>query len=141
VLSTNRKGAIAEMKITTAAVELGIPVLRPMAEHGRYDLGFEIGDRILRVQVKWGRLDEKGAVITASTESSSPTPGRGYVRRPTPSMRSMPWRSIAGTSTAATFSRVRWSWGGGRSVCACCPPETASVRALTLRQISSSLGL
>jgi PD-(D/E)XK endonuclease len=82
VLDSNRKGAIAEMKITTAAVELGIPVLRPMAEHGRYDLGFEIGDRILRVQVKWGRLDEGAAVITASTESSWHTPGRGYVRRP-----------------------------------------------------------
>src|SRR4051794_20882943 len=70
------------MKITTAAVELGIPVLRPMAEHGRYDLGFEIGDRILRVQCKWGRLDEGAAVIIVSTESSWYTPGRGYVRRP-----------------------------------------------------------
>ena len=70
------------MKITTAAVELGIPVLRPMAEHGRYDLGFEIGDRILRVQVKWGRLDESGAVIVVGLQSSWYTPGQGYVRRP-----------------------------------------------------------
>jgi prevent-host-death family protein len=70
------------MKITTAAVELGIPVLRPMAEHGRYDLGFEIGDRILRVQCKWGRLDDRSAVIAVNLQSSWYTPGRGYVRRP-----------------------------------------------------------
>jgi len=57
VLSTNRKGAIAEAKIVAAATELGVPVLRPVQEHGRYDLAFEIGDRILRVQCKWGALD------------------------------------------------------------------------------------
>jgi prevent-host-death family protein len=82
VLDTNRKGAIAEMKITTAAVELGIPVLRPMAEHGRYDLGFEVGDRILRVQCKWGRVDERSAVIIVNLQSSWYTPQHGYVRRP-----------------------------------------------------------
>jgi PD-(D/E)XK endonuclease len=53
-MTSNRKGAIAELKIAAAATELGIPVLKPMAEHGRYDLAFEIGDRILRVQCKLG---------------------------------------------------------------------------------------
>ena len=38
VLSTNRKGAIAETKIAAAATELDIPVLRPITEHARYDL-------------------------------------------------------------------------------------------------------
>jgi prevent-host-death family protein len=80
VLDTNRKGAIAEMKIATAAVELGIPVLRPMAEHGRYDLGFELGDRILRVQCKWGSLDKGAAVIVVSTQSSWHS-SQGYVHR------------------------------------------------------------
>ena len=60
-VDTNRKGAIAEMKIATAATELGVPVLRPMTEHGRYDLAFELGGRILRVQCKWGALDRGGA--------------------------------------------------------------------------------
>jgi hypothetical protein len=50
VLSTNRKGAIAETKIAAAATELDIPVLRPITEHARYDLAFEIGDRLFRVQ-------------------------------------------------------------------------------------------
>jgi hypothetical protein len=43
-MDTNRKGAIAEAEIEVAAIRLGIPVLKPVAEHGRYDLGFEIGD-------------------------------------------------------------------------------------------------
>ena len=45
MLSANQKGALAEMKIATEACELGVPVLRPMQEHGRYDLAFEIGGR------------------------------------------------------------------------------------------------
>jgi prevent-host-death family protein len=54
--STNHKGAVAEAKIAAAAIELGIPVLRPQTEHGRYDLVFEVESRLVRVQCKWGRL-------------------------------------------------------------------------------------
>jgi prevent-host-death family protein len=79
VLSTNRKGAIAEAKIAAAAVELGIPVLKPVAEHGRYDLAFEIADQIYRVQCKWGNLD--GNVVKVNLTSSWCTP-TGYERRP-----------------------------------------------------------
>jgi hypothetical protein len=80
-MDTNRKGAIAEMKIATAATELGVPVLRPVVEHGRYDLGFEIGDHILRVQCKWGALDEAQALVKVSLRTSWLTPA-GYVRSP-----------------------------------------------------------
>jgi prevent-host-death family protein len=80
-MTSNRKGAIAEMKIATAAIELGIPVLRPMTEHGRYDLAFELGDRILRVQCKWGALEADGSVIKVALQSSWLTPN-GYVRSP-----------------------------------------------------------
>jgi prevent-host-death family protein len=55
VLSPNDKGNIAEAEIAAAAIRLGVGVLRPMVEHGRYDLAFEIGDRILRIQCKWAR--------------------------------------------------------------------------------------
>jgi len=79
VLSSNRKGAIAELKIAAAAMELGVPVLRPMTEHGRYDLGFELGDRILRVQCKWGALDEQAGVIRVNLSGCRHTPN-GYVR-------------------------------------------------------------
>ena len=80
MLSTNRKGAIAETAIAAAATKLGIPVLRPIVEHSRYDLAFEIGDRILRVQCKWGALDQDGAVIKVSLRSSWCTPN-GYEHR------------------------------------------------------------
>jgi prevent-host-death family protein len=80
VLNTNMKGAIAEAKITAAATELGIPVLKPVAEHGRYDLAFEIGGQIHRVQCKWGRLDPKAGVIMVNLTSSWCTPN-GYERR------------------------------------------------------------
>lgn len=78
MLTTNRKGAIAETKIAAAATELGIPVLRPIAEHGRYDLAFEIGSRILRVQCKWGALDRAAAVIKIALQTTRCTPN-GYV--------------------------------------------------------------
>jgi prevent-host-death family protein len=80
-MGPNQKGGIAELKIAAAAIELGIPVLRPMVEHGRYDLAFEIGDRILRVQCKWGALGEDGSVIKVSLQTSRLTPA-GYVRSP-----------------------------------------------------------
>jgi prevent-host-death family protein len=80
VLSTNRKGAIAEAKLVAAATELGIPVLRPVQEHGRYDLAFEIADKILRVQCKWGGLHDDGAVIKVNLTSSWCTP-TGYEYR------------------------------------------------------------
>jgi prevent-host-death family protein len=80
VLSTNRKGAIAETKIAAAATELGIPVLRPIVEHSRYDLAFELGDRILRVQCKWGRLTDDRSVIAVQLQGSWLSPTAGYVR-------------------------------------------------------------
>jgi prevent-host-death family protein len=80
VLSTNRKGAIAETAIAAAATKLGIPVLRPIVEHARYDLAFEIGERILRVQCKWGGLHDDGAIIKVNLTSSWCTP-TGYSYR------------------------------------------------------------
>jgi prevent-host-death family protein len=80
VLSTNRKGAIAETQIAAAATHLGVPVLRPIVEHARYDLGFDIGGHIYRVQCKWGALQDEGAVIRVNLMSSWCTP-TGYERR------------------------------------------------------------
>jgi prevent-host-death family protein len=77
-MDTNRKGAIAEMKIATAATELGVPVLKPLTEHGRYDLAFELGGRLLRVQCKWGALIQGGAIVSARCQSSRCVPN-GYV--------------------------------------------------------------
>ena len=62
MLTTNDKGNIAEAAIALEAMKLGIEVLKPVAEHCRYDLAFDLGSRILRVQCKWARLD--GAVVS-----------------------------------------------------------------------------
>jgi len=73
-----RKGGIAEIEIAAAPVRLGVPVLKPLTEHGRYDLVFEIGHQLLRVQCKWAALTEDRSVVTVRTGGSRCT-SRGYV--------------------------------------------------------------
>jgi hypothetical protein len=77
--SSNRKGAVAEVELAAAAVRLGIPVLKPLTDHGRYDLALEIGERLYRVQCKTGTLNKAASVIAVHTGTSRHTP-RGYVR-------------------------------------------------------------
>ena len=71
------KGALAELKITTRAIELGIPVLRPVIEGLRYDLVFDMGPRLLRVQCKWAARKQR--ILVVHTRGSRLTPD-GYVR-------------------------------------------------------------
>ena len=75
--TTNDKGAIAELAIATAAVKLGVVVLRPFTEGHRYDLVFELGDAFHRVQCKWGAVQKD--VIVAHIGTCRHTP-RGYVK-------------------------------------------------------------
>jgi prevent-host-death family protein len=77
VLNSNDKGNIAEAAIALEAMKLGIEVLKPVAEHGRYDLAFNLGDRILRVQCKWARFE--GAVVCVNLVGYRLT-SRGSVR-------------------------------------------------------------
>ena len=81
VLTSNQKGAIAETAIAAAATKLGVPVLRPVAEHGRYDLAFEVGNRLLRVQCKWARLSEDCATMRVHLETQRRA-REGFIRRP-----------------------------------------------------------
>ena len=53
VLTSDQKGNIAETAIVAAAVKLGIDVYRPVGEGGRYDMIFELGSNLVRVQCKW----------------------------------------------------------------------------------------
>ena len=62
------KGAIAEAAITSAAVELGIVVLRPLVEGRRYDLVFDIDHRLYRVQCSWGGC--RGTVVDVHLATS-----------------------------------------------------------------------
>ena len=78
VLSTNHKGAIAETAIAAEATRLGISVLRPIVDHSRYDLAFEVAGRLLRVQCKWGGLDTDSALVKVNLQTCRHTPN-GYV--------------------------------------------------------------
>ena len=64
-LSTDRKGNIAEHAIALAATQLDIDVYRPVGEGGRYDLIFDLGSRLLRVQCKWAQ--QRGDVVAVVT--------------------------------------------------------------------------
>jgi hypothetical protein len=53
VLTSDQKGSIAEASIVAAAVKLGIHVFKPISDGTRYDLIFDLGGRLTRVQCKW----------------------------------------------------------------------------------------
>jgi antitoxin (DNA-binding transcriptional repressor) of toxin-antitoxin stability system len=78
VLTSNDKGNVAELAIALEATKLGIEVLKPLAEHGRYDLAFDLGGRLVRVQCKWGTLDSQRGVVSVRVGGSRYTP-HGYV--------------------------------------------------------------
>src|SRR4051794_1251715 len=63
MLTPGRKGAIAETAFAAHAVRLGFEVYRPVAEGGRFDLILVAGERLLRVQCKWG--NRRGSVVAA----------------------------------------------------------------------------
>ena len=63
MLTTDQKGAIAESAIAHAALKLGIDVYRPLAGGGRYDMIFDVGSALLRVQCKWARRVANVVVI------------------------------------------------------------------------------
>ena len=67
-LSTDQKGAIAELAIAKAAIARRIGVYRPLSDGERYDLIFDLGDRLDRVQCKWAPLH--GDVIVVRVYSS-----------------------------------------------------------------------
>jgi hypothetical protein len=56
MLTTEQKGNVAENAIVFEAVKLGIDVYRPVGEGGRFDMIFEVGERLWRVQCKWAPL-------------------------------------------------------------------------------------
>jgi hypothetical protein len=52
-VTTDQKGAIAELAVQLAATKLGIDVYKPVAEGGRYDMIFDLDPKLWRVQCKW----------------------------------------------------------------------------------------
>jgi hypothetical protein len=78
MLTTDQKGIIAETKIAAEALAAGIGVATPLGDE-RYDLIFDIGSRLLRVQCKWAVRFEDVVVIRCRRVRR----GRdGLIRRP-----------------------------------------------------------
>ena len=63
MLTTDQKGAVAELAIARAAAELGVGVFKPLTDGQRYDLIFEIGSKLYRVQCKYARFRRDVVVI------------------------------------------------------------------------------
>ncbi len=77
MLSTDQKGSIAETAIIHAAVKLGVGVARPVAPE-RYDLIFDLGGALVRVQCKWAV--RHGGVVSVRCYSSRRS-ADGFIKR------------------------------------------------------------
>jgi PD-(D/E)XK endonuclease len=66
-MNPNLIGNIAEAAIVFRALRAGVEVLRPQAEHVRYDLAFDISGRFYRVQCKTARLKDGAVAIRTRT--------------------------------------------------------------------------
>jgi hypothetical protein len=119
MLTTDQKGAVAEMAMIHAAIKLGISVYTPVAERGRYDMIFELGSRLVRVQCKWA--PRRGDVVVLRCYGARRNRD-GLLTRVYVEGRSTPLRPITLTSTAATSYRssssqegLRFTFGWGRA--------------------------
>jgi hypothetical protein len=71
-LTPSQKGAAAEAAITARAIELGLVVLRPLCEGGRYDLIIDLDPELLRVQCKWARYLNGVLAVELNTSRCTP---------------------------------------------------------------------
>jgi hypothetical protein len=67
MLTTDQKGAIAEMAIALEAMRHEVGVFRPLSDE-RYDLIFDTGSQLMRIQCKWA--GRNGEVIVVRTRRS-----------------------------------------------------------------------
>ena len=70
-------GELSEAAVIYHLVRAGYDLAKPLGDNARYDLVLEDGDRLLRVQVKTGRL-QKGGAVHFPTCSSQAHRGRGH---------------------------------------------------------------
>jgi hypothetical protein len=77
MLTTDQKGAVAEAAIAAVALAHGVGVARPLSDE-KYDLIFDLGQRLLRVQCKWSI--RAGNVIVIRTRRARRS-ASGFVHR------------------------------------------------------------
>jgi len=66
-MTSDQKGVIAETAVIHAAAKLDVPVLKPVNDGLRYDLAFDLGHRILRVQCKWAARRGDCIIVNSRT--------------------------------------------------------------------------
>jgi hypothetical protein len=66
--TTDQKGSIAEAEVICEAMKLGIGVYRPVTDGERYNLIFDLRNRLVRVQCKWAPMH--GDVVVLRCYSS-----------------------------------------------------------------------
>lgn len=71
MLTTDQKGAIAEMAVAWEATKLGVEVYRPVFEGGRFDMIFLLGEHLVRIQCKWAT--RQGDVVVVRCYSNRRT--------------------------------------------------------------------
>ncbi|HEU0245554.1 MAG TPA: group I intron-associated PD-(D/E)XK endonuclease [Gaiellaceae bacterium] len=80
MLTTDQKGAIAELAIAHAAAELGVGVFKPLTAGERYDLIFDLRSQLVRVQCK--SAGRRGEVVVVRCRSCRRVRGGGQIQRP-----------------------------------------------------------
>jgi len=78
VLTTDQKGAVAELAIAHAAAELGVGLFKPLTDGERYDLVFDLRPRLVRVQCKWA--NKCGGAVVVRCYSCRRNPARMLIR-------------------------------------------------------------
>ena len=63
MLTTDQKGAAAELAIAHVAADLGVGVFKPLTDGERYDLIFDLRPQLVRVQCKWAPLDRETVIV------------------------------------------------------------------------------
>ena len=63
MLTTDQKGAVAELAIAREAASLGVGVFKPLTDGERYDLIFDLRPRLLRIQCKWASSANEVLVV------------------------------------------------------------------------------
>ena len=78
MLSPDQKGAIAESSIAAAAIKLGIGVSKPLSDGHRYDLIFDVGGKLYRVQCKWAMRRDDVVLVNCRSARRGPD---GFIHR------------------------------------------------------------
>ena len=81
-MDSNRIGAIAETAIAAEATRLGFEVLYPLVGGGRYDLVFDVGTQLVRVQCKSAQRRGDTIRVNARTSRRAPEGFRRTVYTP-----------------------------------------------------------